>query len=42
MKRVTIIGAGLAGIEAAWQVSRSGCSVDLYDMKPGKKRFLLR
>ncbi len=33
-KEIHIIGAGLAGCEAAWQASRSGCQVVLYEMKP--------
>ncbi len=36
MNKVTIIGAGLAGCEAAWQLSNMGISVDLYEMKPKK------
>ena len=36
MKRVTVIGAGLAGCEAAWQVARQGVRVTLVDMKPAK------
>ncbi|MDD4003128.1 MAG: FAD-dependent oxidoreductase, partial [Clostridia bacterium] len=35
-KTVNIIGAGLAGCEAAWQLSRRGIKVDLYDIKPQK------
>ncbi len=31
---VTIIGGGLAGCEAAWQVAERGCAVNLIDMKP--------
>lgn len=31
---ITIIGGGLAGCEAAWQVAQRGCRVMLYDMKP--------
>lgn len=31
---VTIIGAGLAGAEAAWQVARRGVPVVLYEMRP--------
>lgn len=31
---VTIIGAGLAGCEAAWQAAERGVSVRLYEMKP--------
>ena len=33
---VTIIGGGLAGCEAAWQLSRQGCAVELYEMKPNR------
>ena len=36
MKKVTIIGGGLAGSEAAWQAAQRGCAVELIDMKPGK------
>ena len=34
---VTVIGAGLAGCEAAWQLSRAGIPVRLMEMKPEKK-----
>ena len=34
MTRVHIIGAGLAGCEAAWQCSRRGVAVNLYEMRP--------
>ena len=33
---VKIIGAGLAGCEAAWQAARMGADVVLYEMKPKK------
>ena len=33
---VQIIGAGLAGCEAAWQAARLGADVILYEMKPAK------
>jgi methylenetetrahydrofolate--tRNA-(uracil-5-)-methyltransferase len=33
---VTIIGGGLAGCEAAWQIARRGAPVRLYEMKPGR------
>ena len=33
---VTVVGAGLAGCEAAWQAARAGCRVTLYEMKPEK------
>ena len=36
MKTVKIIGAGLAGCEAAWQLSRLGIKVQLYEMRPYK------
>jgi len=32
--QITVIGAGLAGCEAAWQVARRGLQVDLYEMRP--------
>jgi methylenetetrahydrofolate--tRNA-(uracil-5-)-methyltransferase len=34
--RVKIIGAGLAGCEAAWQCARRGVEVELYEMRPLK------
>src|SRR5216110_1332115 len=34
MKHIKIIGAGLAGSEAAWQCARRGLSVELYEMRP--------
>ena len=33
---VTVIGAGLAGSEAAWQLARRGCRVRLVEMRPVK------
>ena len=33
---VKIIGAGLAGCEAAWQIANAGIQVELYEMKPKK------
>ncbi|MBL1230729.1 FADH(2)-oxidizing methylenetetrahydrofolate--tRNA-(uracil(54)-C(5))-methyltransferase TrmFO [Enterococcus sp. BWB1-3] len=36
-KTVTVIGAGLAGSEAAWQVAQAGVPVTLYEMRPVKK-----
>lgn len=36
MDKVTVIGAGLAGCEAAWQIARRGINVRLVDMKPSK------
>jgi methylenetetrahydrofolate--tRNA-(uracil-5-)-methyltransferase len=34
-ERITILGGGLAGCEAAWQAARRGAEVDLYEMRPG-------
>ena len=34
---VTVIGAGLAGSEAAWQLAQRGIDVTLREMKPEKK-----
>jgi methylenetetrahydrofolate--tRNA-(uracil-5-)-methyltransferase len=34
LKRVQIIGAGLAGSEAAWQCARRGVTVELFEMRP--------
>jgi len=34
MSRVRIIGAGLAGSEAAWQCARRGVAVELFEMRP--------
>ena len=34
---VKVVGAGLAGSEAAWQLARRGIQVILYEMKPHKK-----
>ena len=34
---VKVIGAGLAGSEAAWQLAQRGIQVTLYEMKPHKK-----
>jgi methylenetetrahydrofolate--tRNA-(uracil-5-)-methyltransferase len=35
MPRVTVIGGGLAGTEAAWRLATAGVGVDLIEMKPG-------
>ena len=36
MEPVIVIGAGLAGSEAAWQLARRGIPVELQEMKPAK------
>ncbi len=36
MPHIRVIGAGLAGCEAAWQAANLGVAVDLYEMKPKK------
>src|SRR5215471_1409751 len=33
-ERVTIVGGGLAGCEAAWQLAQRGIGVDLHEMRP--------
>lgn len=35
--KVTVIGAGLAGSEAAWQIASQGVPVTLYEMRPVRK-----
>jgi len=37
MTTVKVIGAGLAGSEAAWQLAKRGLQVELIEMKPQKK-----
>ncbi len=34
---IKVIGAGLAGCEAAWQIANRGIEIELYEMKPYKK-----
>ncbi len=36
-EQVTVVGAGLAGCEAAWQLAKRGVPVRLIEMKPDKK-----
>jgi len=36
MVKVNVIGGGLAGSEAAWQLAERGFDVDLYEMRPHK------
>ncbi len=35
-KKVTVVGGGLAGSEAAWQIAQRGVNVVLYEMRPRK------
>jgi methylenetetrahydrofolate--tRNA-(uracil-5-)-methyltransferase len=37
MNGVTVIGGGLAGVEAAWQAANAGACVELYEMRPVKQ-----
>ena len=37
MTKVKVIGAGLAGCEAAWQLAEKGIKTELYEMKPEQK-----
>lgn len=34
MKSIIVIGGGIAGTEAAWQIAQAGIPVDLYEMRP--------
>jgi methylenetetrahydrofolate--tRNA-(uracil-5-)-methyltransferase len=34
MQEITVVGGGLAGVEAAWQATRLGIKVKLYEMRP--------
>ena len=36
MKKVIVVGAGLAGSEAVWQAARRGAEVTLFEMRPGR------
>ena len=44
MERITVIGAGLAGSEAAWQLAEMGVPVKLAEMRPaiGTPRDIVR
>lgn len=35
-EKIKVIGAGLAGCEAAWQLAQAGLQVELFEMKPEK------
>ncbi len=37
MKQVTVVGGGLAGSEAAWQMANRGIEVHLFEMRPERK-----
>lgn len=37
MPKITVVGGGLAGCEAAWQLAERGHDVRLIEMKPGKR-----
>jgi len=34
---VRVVGGGLAGCEAAWQLARRGVAVELHEMRPHKR-----
>lgn len=40
--QVNVIGAGLAGCEAALWLADAGVQVDLYEQKPGKFRLPIK
>lgn len=35
-KKVVVIGAGIAGSEASWQIAQQGIEVELYEMRPAR------
>ena len=37
MTHVTVIGGGLAGVEAAWQIAKRGVPVHLFEMRPRRR-----
>ena len=37
MKPIHVVGGGLAGSEAAWQIARAGVPVVLHEMRPLRK-----
>ncbi len=37
MQVLTVVGGGLAGVEAAWQAASAGISVKLYEMRPHRR-----
>lgn len=37
INKVAVIGGGLAGTEAAWQIAQAGVAVNFYEMRPVKK-----
>ena len=39
MERAIVIGAGLAGCEAAWQIAQRGVPVTLHEMSPAPLRL---
>ena len=36
-EKVVVVGAGLAGSEAAWQLAERGVDVVIYEMKPERR-----
>ena len=40
--QVTVVGAGLAGSEAAWQIAQRGVSVRLFEMRPARQTAVHR
>ncbi len=41
-RAITVVGGGLAGSEAAWQIARRGVPVKLYEMRPARKTAVHR
>jgi methylenetetrahydrofolate--tRNA-(uracil-5-)-methyltransferase len=36
-RRLTVVGGGLAGCEAAWAAAQAGCEVELFEMRPQRR-----
>lgn len=42
IKEVNVVGGGLAGVEATYQLVKEGIPVHLYEMRPVKKTVFIR
>ena len=40
--KINVIGGGLAGSEAAYQITKFGINVDLYEMRPKLKQKFIK
>lgn len=42
IKEVNVVGGGLAGVEATYQLIKEGIPVHLYEMRPVKRLMFIR